>query len=86
MIQMAWPSGDTATRAAAEATGKDVRSTLAATSGYGGLSVYVNYAIGDEKLEQIYGVDKLPRLAALKKKYDPANVFRFHHALPAKYP
>jgi FAD/FMN-containing dehydrogenase len=64
----------------------DIRSRFAATSGYGGLAVYVNYAYGDETLEQMYGARKLPRLSALKRRYDPDNVFRFHHALPSTYP
>ena len=63
-----------------------VRDALVETSGYDGLAVYVNYANGDEKLEHIYGAEKLPRLAKLKKKYDPSNVFRYGHALPTSYP
>ncbi|KAI9146991.1 Highly reducing polyketide synthase virA [Paramyrothecium foliicola] len=73
MIQMAWPIGDVATRAAAQDVGKNIRKDLAAASGYDGLSVYVNYAFGDEKLEEIYGAKKLSKLAQLKKKWDPSN-------------
>ncbi|KAL4969812.1 FAD-binding oxidoreductase [Aspergillus stella-maris] len=86
MVQNTWPVGDTATAEAIKANSLKVRDTLAATSGYGGLTVYSNYANGDETLEQIYGERKLPRLAKLKKKYDPNNVFRFHHVLPVEYP
>ncbi|KAL4869205.1 hypothetical protein BDV12DRAFT_208745 [Aspergillus spectabilis] len=50
------------------------------------VAVYVNYAKGDETLDQIYGVEKLPRLARLKGGYDPGNVFQFHHAIPSLYP
>lgn len=35
---------------------------------------YVNFAHGDEPLEEIYG-DSLPRLQELKHKWDPENRF-----------
>ena len=35
---------------------------------------YINFAHGDESLENIYGAS-LPRLQALKKVYDPQNRF-----------
>ena len=35
---------------------------------------YVNFAHGDEPLENIYG-ENLPKLQALKNKYDPQNRF-----------
>ena len=35
---------------------------------------YINFANGDEDLEAVYGAN-LPRLQALKQKYDPTNVF-----------
>lgn len=82
---MAWPEGKPVEEAA-NALGRELRSEFAATSGYPDLSVYVSYAWGDETLEQIYGKEKLPRLAALKKKWDPDNVFRYNHALPTEYP
>ncbi|KAH7302935.1 hypothetical protein B0I35DRAFT_365798 [Stachybotrys elegans] len=66
-----------------------VRAQLAVASDYeeyAGLSVYVNYSQGDESLEQIYGARNLPRLAALKAKYDPDNVFRFNNPIPTSYP
>jgi FAD/FMN-containing dehydrogenase len=43
--------------------------------------VYVNYLGADEgaeRLQAAYGAAKLSRLAALKMKYDPANVFRMN--------
>jgi hypothetical protein len=61
---------------------KEIRNELAIASGYGMLSAYVNYAWGDETLEQIYGRDKLQCLIALKKKWDPENVFRFYNGIP----
>ncbi|CAJ2507390.1 Uu.00g085760.m01.CDS01 [Anthostomella pinea] len=69
----AWPGdADPAITAAAAALGQELQTDLAATSGHedeleGGLGVYVNYAHGEEPLENIYCADKLPRLAALRR-------------------
>jgi hypothetical protein len=44
-------------------------------------SAYVNYLGGDEGsggLKTAYGAATLGRLAALKMKYDPANLFRMN--------
>lgn len=82
-------SGNAAGDPAAEAAdqlGRELRESWASTSGYPDLSVYVNYAHGDETLEQRYAERKLPRLAALKKKWDPNNVFAFNNPLPTTYP
>jgi FAD/FMN-containing dehydrogenase len=50
-------------------------------------AAYVNYYAGDEGPEGLaaaYGAEKLGRLAILKKKYDPCNVFRMNqNVLPA---
>jgi len=43
--------------------------------------VYVN-ALGDEGqagIQRAYGADKLVRLATLKGRYDPENVFHLNH-------
>ncbi|KAH8585692.1 hypothetical protein B0O99DRAFT_646402 [Bisporella sp. PMI_857] len=58
------------------------------TSGYAavGGATYINYASGSESLEARYGADKLPRLAKLKKKWDPSNVFAYNNPLPTSYP
>ncbi|KAK8130695.1 hypothetical protein PG999_003075 [Apiospora kogelbergensis] len=85
-IELRWDTPGDPVEAAANSLGRDVRAALAATSGYGNLTVYVNYAWGDESLESIYGAKKLPRLARLKAQYDPSNVFQFYHALPTSYP
>ncbi|KAK4992368.1 hypothetical protein LTR50_001126 [Elasticomyces elasticus] len=77
---------DTTTLSAVEALAKELRTSFAATSGYPDLAVYVSYAHGDETLDQRYGANKLPRLAALKKKWDPSNVFAYNNALPTSYP
>ena len=71
---------------AGDKLGRELRADWASTSGYGGLTVYVAYAHGDETLEQRYAARKLPLLASLKKKWDPNNVFAYNNALPTKYP
>lgn len=71
---------------AGNALGRELRSKFAKSSGYPGWSVYTSYANGDETPEHIYGRDQLPRLAALKKEWDPTNVFRYSSNLPTQYP
>jgi hypothetical protein len=45
--------------------------------------IYVNYAFGDEPLEQMYGSEpwRLKKLRAAKAKYDPHNAFRFYNPI-----
>jgi len=86
MVQMQWDKVGDPVETPANDLGSQIRSDVAATPGYGDLAVYVNYAHGDEKPKQTYGARKLPRLAKLKAKYDPDNVFRYYHALPTSYP
>lgn len=66
--------------------GRELRDDWIETSGYSELAMYVNYAHGDETIEQKYSRDKLPHLVALKKEWDPTNVFRFNNELPIHYP
>jgi FAD/FMN-containing dehydrogenase len=43
---------------------------------------YVNYSPVDESAERVaaaYGAERWPRLVAVKRRLDPANVFRFNH-------
>jgi len=42
---------------------------------------YLNYAVelASEGLESEFGADHFARLRAVKREYDPANVFRFNH-------
>lgn len=61
--------------------GRELRADFASTSGYPDLRVLVNYAHGDETLEQMYGADKLPRLQELKGRWDPTNAFGFQNPL-----
>ncbi|KAK8067444.1 FAD-binding domain-containing protein [Apiospora saccharicola] len=43
-------------------------------------TTYVNYGLGDESLESIYGYEpwRLEKLRKLKKAYDPYNKFRYY--------
>jgi FAD/FMN-containing dehydrogenase len=47
-------------------------------------SVYVNFLMeeGEARVRQAYGEAKYERLRALKRKYDPANVFRLNQNIP----
>ncbi|HEY3164139.1 MAG TPA: FAD-binding protein [Candidatus Limnocylindrales bacterium] len=43
---------------------------------------YVNYSPADESAERVqaaYGTERWQRLVAVKRRYDPDNVFRFNH-------
>lgn len=46
---------------------------------------YVNYSPVDETAERVratYGPERYARLLAVKRRYDPDNVFRFNHNIP----
>lgn len=47
-------------------------------------SVYVNFLMdqGEEAVRRAYGSDKYDRLKALKRKYDPANLFHLNQNIP----
>ncbi|KAI0154622.1 FAD-binding domain-containing protein [Xylariaceae sp. FL1272] len=85
MFQMSFPQSGGPAEEAANKFARSLRDEFASTSGYNGLAVYVSYAHGDETLEEIYG-PSLPRLVALKKKWDPDNVFGYNNALPTEMP
>lgn len=63
--------------------GQAMRKELAAGEGETATEahVYLNYAIGSENLDQIYGSARLPRLQKLKQEYDPQNKFGFYMPL-----
>ena len=47
-------------------------------------SVYVNFLMeeGEDRVRQAYGAEKYDRLKALKRKYDPDNLFRLNQNIP----
>ena len=49
-------------------------------SGEGQQNSYVNYAVGDETLSEIYGPApwRVERLKRLKSQYDPQGKFNFY--------
>ena len=59
------------------------RSFAAAVASFGTGGAYVNFMPGDEtdRLRGAFGAN-LPRLRALKARYDPANQFRCNHNVP----
>lgn len=79
MLGFSWTSPEA--EAPSNALARTLRAQYVSTSGYDGLRVYVSYAHGDESLEERYGAAKLGRLQALKRRWDPANVFGFDNGL-----
>ncbi|KAF2665772.1 FAD-binding domain-containing protein [Microthyrium microscopicum] len=62
--------------------GRKIRDVLFAGSGLGRLPAYVNYAYGDETVEQIYGDGwRMEKLRRLKKEYDPSERFNFYNPI-----
>ena len=62
---------------------KWVRNCWNAMEPYSSGSVYVNYLgqaadEGGKRVKDAYGLETYARLVALKKKYDPANLFRLN--------
>ncbi|KAI0526009.1 hypothetical protein F5B22DRAFT_642166 [Xylaria bambusicola] len=55
-------------------------------SGYGRPVVYQNYAHGDEPLAAVYGYEvwRQEKLTALKRKFDPHEVFSGYHGIPVE--
>lgn len=80
-----WQNPDSGAAQAVAQLGPQLRTSLRKAGGYDDDAVYVSYSQGDETLEQIYGARKLPRLAALKKAWDPNNVFDYNVTLPTEY-
>ncbi|KAL2871241.1 uncharacterized protein BJX67DRAFT_343924 [Aspergillus lucknowensis] len=62
------------------------RDHFTKTSGFRNLTLYNNYAQGDEGPEILYTSRKLPRLAALKRKWDPNEVFSYYNPVPVHWP
>ncbi|XXG96375.1 hypothetical protein Hte_002657 [Hypoxylon texense] len=73
---------DEASAAVAEQFALATREKLVATGSKGKqLTVYVNYAHGDEGRVAWYSERKLPKLLALKSRWDPKNLFKWTNAL-----
>ena len=60
--------------------GTDLRQILYEGSGRSEMHTYVNYAFGDETLQNLYGYEqwRQDRLLSLKNKYDPDRKFSFY--------
>jgi hypothetical protein len=60
--------------------GKDVRHILHEADGNSELHTYVNYAHGDETMQEMYGYEnwRQQKLRALKREYDPLGRFNFY--------
>jgi FAD/FMN-containing dehydrogenase len=62
--------------------GRKIRDIIFEGSGLKRLPIYVNYAYGDETMEQMYGEAwRVEKLRALKKKYDPHGRFNFYNPI-----
>ena len=73
------PADDEANIAWARRTADGLKGVVAHRGGY------VNYAPVDETAERVraaYGDERWDRLRAVKRRYDPDNVFRFNHNIP----
>jgi FAD/FMN-containing dehydrogenase len=61
------------------------RSTSDAAKPFTNGRVYVNYIGAGEAPDRVraaFGPDKFARLATLKRKYDPSNLFRLNQNIP----
>jgi FAD/FMN-containing dehydrogenase len=61
------------------------RQLLAAAQPYVSREVYANHLTFDEPAERVkaaYGDAKFRRLAELKARWDPSNIFRQYHNIP----
>jgi hypothetical protein len=67
---------DTGLASVAMKTGKQVREILVNGSGSKQVEAYINYAVGDETVPEVYGASAT-RLRKLKKQYDPQGKFSF---------
>jgi hypothetical protein len=65
--------------------GNQIRDILRDGTGQNDFRAYVNYAYGDESLQELYGSEswRQSRLKALKQKYDPTGKFSFYAPIPS---
>ena len=61
---------------------RSLRDRLAEASGYDKLATYSNYARGTEDPTAWYSQWKLPKLSALKKEWDPKELFSYNKPIP----
>lgn len=75
-------AGNASLAAVAETAGKQVREAMMRGTGLR-LGAYVNYAVGDEGLEAVYGYEgwRLKRLRSLKGRYDPEGRFGWYEGI-----
>jgi len=66
--------------ATAVKAGKELRQILHDADENSELHAYVNYAHGDESLQEVYGFEswRQNRLKDLKREYDPHGKFNFY--------
>jgi hypothetical protein len=76
-------NGNSATAEGFEAEREWARALWSALQPYH-TSVYVNFLMdeGQERIRQAYGAVKYERLKALKRTYDPTNLFRLNQNIP----
>ncbi|KOS21702.1 6-hydroxy-D-nicotine oxidase [Escovopsis weberi] len=79
LFNYAWTQTENA--AIVDAFGKKWRSAVQKVDGFDKPELYVNYGHGDEAPEMLYSEENLPKLKALKSKWDPTNQFRFNNNL-----
>jgi FAD/FMN-containing dehydrogenase len=73
------PADDEANVAWVRRTADSLKPSSYSGAGYG------NYAAADEPAERVlaaFGPERWDRLRAVKRRYDPENVFRFNHNIP----
>jgi hypothetical protein len=80
-----WEGTDPKTTADGYAYGEKIRSSFFAGVGKAKKHTYVNYAIGTESFEQMYGYEdwRVKKLKSLKKTLDPKNRFGYYNPIPA---
>jgi hypothetical protein len=76
-----WVGDDKANQEKAEEYGAKMRKAV--RSGSTANHAYVNYAMGDEGLREMYGHSdtRMQKLKSLKKKWDPENKFGFYNPI-----
>jgi len=62
------------------------RAAFQKTSGFDHLSVYVNFAHGDEGVDVWYTPRKMNNLTSLKRTWDPHQLFSWYDPVPLHYP